>query len=471
LPGVTYMSQHDLYGIRRVLCTLIVLVSALVSHAGASATLLLEEPYGKLGFFSPTGHVAVYLSGVCADSPLVLRGCAQGETGIVLSRYDGINGYDWAAIPLIPYLYAVERTEDIPLFADAKMVTFLRDRYRRQHLRGIAPDKADGGIPVGNWYELVGSSYDRASYGFEIETSPEQDAALIRAYNSSPNRSHYRGVSRNCADFVKDVINFYYPKALHRGVVADVGITTPKQLARTLVRYSGHHPELQLSKLVIPQIPGSLPRSTAVHGVVESFFKSKKYIVPSAVVSPIFAGCVFAVYVGTGAGRFDPAHNALVFAPGGEPELPVGLEDRRAYQEELKGLLANTDAEGSSGHIRKQWARLQARAQMEFDAKGRPVLQMRVGERLVNVGVSADNILSSSSAPWQLVQELLEARLEAELSRKAAPTISEKELVRDWQLLQEARNVEGKELADGFTPRPLKIPASARPDKASSNLP
>jgi hypothetical protein len=100
------------------------------------------------------------------------------------------------------------------------------------------------------------------------ETSPEQDAALIHAYNSSPNRSHYRGVSRNCADFVKDVINFYYPKALHRSVIADVGITTPKQLARTLVRYSGYHPELQLSKLVIVQIPGSLPRSTAVHGVM-----------------------------------------------------------------------------------------------------------------------------------------------------------------------------------------------------------
>jgi hypothetical protein len=446
------LSQNNLYGIRRTVCALIALGSVFVSRAGASATLLLEEPYGKLGFFSPTGHVAVYLSGVCADSPLVLRRCSPGETGVVISRYDGIAGYDWAAIPLIPYLYAVDRPEDIPLFADAKMVAFLRDRYRRQRLQGIAPDKADGGTPGGNWYELVGSSYDRASYGFEIETSPEQDAALIRAYNSSPNRSHYHGVSRNCADFVKDVINLYYPKALHRSVVADVGITTPKQLARTLVRYSGHHPELQLSKLVIPQIPGSLPRSTAVRGVVESFFTSKKYIVPSAVVSPIFAGCVFAVYLGTGTGRFTPARNALVFAAGGEPELPVSPEDRRVYQEELKGLLANADAEGSSRHIRKEWAQLQARAQTEFDAQGRPVLQIRVGERLVKMGVSADNILSSS-APSYLVQELLEARLEAELSRKTAPTVSEKELCRDWQLLQQARNVEGKELADDFTPR------------------
>src|ERR1700728_2200596 len=455
------MSKGGAYGIRRPLCTLIMLAMVFVARAGASATLLLEEPYGKLGFFSPTGHVAVYLSGICADSPLVLRPCARGETGIVLSRYDGINGYDWAAIPLIPYLYAVDRPEEIPLYADAKMVAFLRDRYRRQHLQEIAPDKADGATPGRNWYELIGSSYDRTSYGFKIETSAEQDAALIRAFNTSPNRSHYRGVSRNCADFVKDVINFYYPKALHRSVVADAGITTPKQLALTLARYSGHHPELRFSKVVIPQVPGSLPRSTTVRGVVESFFTSKKYIVPSAVVSPIFAGCVLAVYVGTGAGRFDPSRNALVFAAGGEPELPVAIEDRRAYQQELKEWLASEDSESSSGHIRKQWEQLQGRAQTEFDAQGRPVLQMRVGEQLVNLGVSAENILSSG-APSQLVRELLEARLETELSKKTSRTVSEKELARDWQLLQEATSVGRKELADGFTPRPLQIPASTR---------
>jgi hypothetical protein len=455
---------------RRVVCTLVVLVSACVPRAGASATLLLEEPYGKLGFFSATGHVAVYLSGVCADSPLALRPCAPGETGVVISRYNGVSGYDWLAIPLLPYLYAVERPEDIPLFSDARMVAVLRDRYRRQHLGEVAPDTADGGVPSGNWYELVGSSYDRTIYGFEIETKPEQDAALIRAYNSSPNRSHFRTVSRNCADFAKDVINFYYPRALHRSVVADVGIATPKQMAQRLLRYSGHHPELRFSKVVIPQIPGSQPRSTAVHGVVESFFKSKKYIVPSAVVSPIFAGCVFAVFVGTGAGRFDPAHDALVFAATGEPELPLGREDRMAYQRELEGLLAQADTEGSWRRTRKEWARMQANAHMEFDAQDRPVLRMQVGDRLVRVGVSADNILSSGY-PAQVVQELLEARLEVELRHKTASPVSERELARDWQLLREVRNVEGKELADGLTPRPLQMPTSPRPEHASGNLP
>src|SRR5690242_10935772 len=91
------------------------------AFAKPSATLLLEEPYGKLGFFTATGHAAVYLSGVCAETPVRLRPCNPGETGAVISRYDGVAKYDWVAIPLVPYLYAVDHAEDVPLFADGKM--------------------------------------------------------------------------------------------------------------------------------------------------------------------------------------------------------------------------------------------------------------------------------------------------------------------------------------------------------------
>src|ERR1700691_152075 len=133
--------------LRRAVGMLLMLVAGCASLAGASATLLLEEPYGKLGFFTATGHAAVYLSGVCAETPLVLRPCALGELGAVISRYDGVGGYDWVAIPLIPYLYAVEQPDNIPLFVDPKMVTFLRDQYRRKHLEGVAPDKDNGETP------------------------------------------------------------------------------------------------------------------------------------------------------------------------------------------------------------------------------------------------------------------------------------------------------------------------------------
>ena len=420
---------------RRVLGRLVVMVLACASFAGASATLLLEEPYGKLGFFTATGHAAVYLSGVCADTPLILRRCAPGETGVVLSRYDGVGGYDWVAIPLIPYLYAVERPEDVPLFADAKMTAFLRDRYRRKYLEDIAPDVKHGETPGGNWYELVGSSYDRTIYGFEIETTPEQDEALIHKLNSSPNQSHFHLVSRNCADFAKNVLNFYYPKSLHRSLVADVGMTTPKQMAKMLTRFSDRHPELQFSRLIISQVPGSMPRSSTVRGVVDSFFRSKKYIVPSVVVSPIFAGCVAAVYVGTGAGHFEPARNAMVFVVGSDPERPLGREDRRAYQLQLKHFLAGAYPEKRGRNADKVWERLQSRAKSGVDDHGRPILQLQVGGSLVQVGVSADNVLNGN-APPQLVRQLLEARLQSELRSKSGQGLTDTEIARDWALLQ-----------------------------------
>jgi hypothetical protein len=442
---------------RRALCTLVVLVLACAGMARASATLLLEEPYGKLGFFTPTGHAAVYLSGVCAETPLVLRRCAPGELGAVISRYDGVGGYDWVAIPLIPYLYAVDSPENIPLFVDPKMVTFLRDQYRRKHLEGVVPDLDGGKTPGGNWYELVGSAYDRTIYAFDIETTSAQDQAFIKRYNSSPNRSHFHLSYRNCADFAKDVINFYYPRALHRSIVADIGMTTPKQMAKTLVKFSDRHSELQFSRFVIPQIPGSQARSTAVHGVVESFLKSKKYIVPSAVASPIFAGCVVAVYVGTGAGRFDPARQVLVFSARRTPEPPLGPEDRRAYQIELNHLVA-ADSDTSIAHIQKTWDHLMSNAVPGFDAQGHPVVRMQVGEETVSLGVTAGNVLDKGSST-QFAQELLEARLREELRRGNPPKVSEDDIEHDWKLLQKARNISD----DPVVARSAKLAPSSSP--------
>ena len=185
------MFERCVHQVRRISVLLLGTLLGCVSFAGASATLLMEEPYGKLGFFTATGHAAVYLSGVCADTPVVLRTCKLGETGVVISRYDGVDGYDWVAIPLIPYLYAVDRAEDVPLFADSKMVFFLRDRYRRRYLQGIAPDKSDGDAPGGNWYELVGSSYDRTMYGFEIATTANW-TALPRKFIWLPRPARFR---------------------------------------------------------------------------------------------------------------------------------------------------------------------------------------------------------------------------------------------------------------------------------------
>jgi hypothetical protein len=436
----------------RTLAGLTVLLGAFGLQAGASATVLIEEPYGKLGFFTATGHAAVYLSGVCAQTPLILRRCAPGESGVVLSRYDGVRGYDWIAIPLVPYLYAVERPEDVPLYADTKTVAFLRDRYRRKHLKDVVPDLPNGQRPGGNWYELVGSSYDRTTYGFEIETSGEQDEALILKLNSSSNHSHFHLLTRNCADFVKDLINLYQPKALHRSYVADLGISTPKQMAKALVQFSAAHPELKLSRFIIPQVPGNIARSKAVHRVVGSFFESKKYIVPSAVVSPIFAGCVTAIYFGSGGGRFNPRYGAMIFVPGSEPELPLSRAERRAYQKALAELLARTNLEASAREGQEAWEHLQSKAQPELDQHGRLVLQTKIGSPVVNVGISASNVLTFD-APAQFTQALLTARLHSELQKSSLGKVSNSQIGRDLQLLERAMTLDTS----------LKVSLASRP--------
>jgi hypothetical protein len=72
-----------------------------------------------------------------------------------------------------------------------------------------------------------------------------------------------------------------------------------------------------------------------------------------------------------------------------------------------------------------------------LDSQGRPILELQVGEKFVRVGVSASNIMNDN-APLELVRQLLEARLEAELRHALPRSIAEIEVQRDWTLLQQA---------------------------------
>lgn len=286
--------------------------SACVS-ARADAALLLEDPFGGFGAMNPTGHAAIYLNHVCADSPVRLRPCRPGETGVVISRYHRVGGYDWLAIPLIPYLYAVDHSYEIPATATPKLELKLRDAWRREHLESIVPDDPKHEIPRGEWTELVGASYDRRIWGFEVATSQEQDDALITRFNRHKNAAHFNIFFNNCANFSQKILDFYYPHSIHRNFVADLGMMTPKQAAKSLVRYSRRHPGDDLYTFVIPQVPGTIPRSTPVDGVVESLVKSKKYVVPLAVLHPWIAGTLIAAYLSDG--RFHPNPHAPVFNP------------------------------------------------------------------------------------------------------------------------------------------------------------
>ena len=424
-------------------CTAATMLLAFGSErAHASATLLLGEPYSYDGAFAGTGHVAVYLSRVCAESAVKLRRCAAGEQGVVLSRYHGIGDYDWIAVPLIPYLYAVERQDKIPLYADAKLEAFLRNRYRRQYLESIVPDREDGEPLEGQWVQLVGAAYDRTIYAFQIETAEEKDNELIELFNARPNAGQYKLLSANCADFVKQVINFYYPGALHRNVISDLGVTTPKQIAKCLEHYAGHHSELQFSHFMIPQVPGSIKRSKPVKGVVESAFKSKKYMVPLLVWHPAIVACFAAAYF-TGSGGFDPGRHALVLDPSLDLQPAMTAQQRREYLSRLD--LLNRELEADENAEAENWSHLEGTAEPTVDAAGLPAWRLRVRETQVEIGLTRSNIVSDSEST-SVARKLLVARLHEELRRNAVKT-AESIVGNDMSLLEQLCKVEERERA------------------------
>jgi hypothetical protein len=296
---------------------LLCLFAAAATFAHASVALFMEEPYGEFGAVNPTGHAAVYFNHICADSPTSLRPCHDGEYGVVISRYHKIDGYDWLAIPLVPYLYAVNSPNDVPQTVDKEQVAALRDAYRKQYLLSLAPDNRHGGSPKGEWTELVGASYDRTIHGFQVDSTPAQDQRFMTIFNNRRNVGHFNLLFHNCADFSRVVLDIYLPHAIHRNFIADVGLMTPKQVARSLVSYGKKHPELDMTAFVIPQVPGSIRRSHPVDGVAESLVKSKKYLLPLVVLAPEVTGGVAVAYLVDGRLKL----------PKGTPVFDIGDEE------------------------------------------------------------------------------------------------------------------------------------------------
>jgi hypothetical protein len=277
------------------------------------AALLMEQPYGVFGTLNPTGHAAVYLERVCADTPVRVRLCNPGETGIVISRYKGLSGYDWIAIPLIPYLYSVDNPADVPETMNEGTVNRLRNHYREARLGEFGEHLRPGNFFNGGWTELVGTAYDRRTYAFRFATTPEQDREMVARLNDRPNESHFNILFNNCADFDRFILNNYFPHKFGRTVFPDAGITTPKRVAYTLVTYAKRHPETQFSILEIPQVPGYRRESRAIHGVAESLILNG-YVVPIVILNPYVAGGLLADYLVRGRYNFIPKNPEKVDA-------------------------------------------------------------------------------------------------------------------------------------------------------------
>ncbi len=324
----------------------LVLAAIVCPRSQGQAALLLEEPYGFFGAINPTGHNAIYFGRICAETPVKLRRCHPGEIGSVIARYQGIDGYDWIAMPLIPYLYSVETAAQIPNHVDREQVNMMRDRYREKHLRTLGDDVFKGNLVHGGWTQLLGSSYERRMYVFRFETTPEQDDALIKKLNSEPNQSHFNLFYNNCADFARKILNSYFPHTFGRSIFPDIGMTTPKQITYKLVRYARKHPDAQLEIYEISQVPGYRRLSHANKSIAESL-TTTAYAVPIFLINPYVAGGILVDYLARG--RFHLVlRNPEVLEPAELStltDLPSAGENPARADEQPRPTLANIPAE------------------------------------------------------------------------------------------------------------------------------
>lgn len=292
----------------RVALPVLLALAGLTVPARASLSVFVGEPFGSWGTVMPLGHTAIYLDNLCADGPFHVHLCRAGENrGVVLARYHAIGPYDWMASPVLDFLFATENATEIPAYATPETVWSLRQRFRQQFLRPVVPDgteghevgdgRAAGAGAVEEWWESAGMAYNRRVWAYQVETTPEQDERMVQYLNDLPNRHLYHLKKTNCADFAAQLVNVIFPHAIHNDRIADFGLMTPKQVARSLVDYAATRPELALHVWEIPQLPGSMVRSKPIRGGAESGLKTKRYLFPLLVLQPEVPAYLAVIYV------------------------------------------------------------------------------------------------------------------------------------------------------------------------------
>ena len=216
----------------RLFLFLLLFLSGFLSgiKARADVTLLLEDPINFLGHVTSTGHAALITEGLFSDDHIHMRLCQPGESGSVVSRYKGVNGYDWLAMPPGPYMFAVDSAADVPATASLVEVDRLRADYRANHGASFAEDPPEYG-----WVQLLGASYRRRIICIRVRTSREQDLRLMNWLNGRPNRTHFNFFFNNCSDFTRQMLDVLFPGAIHRNLFFDLGMTTPKQLKSSCI--------------------------------------------------------------------------------------------------------------------------------------------------------------------------------------------------------------------------------------------
>jgi hypothetical protein len=419
----------------------------------ANVGVVLNESLNEsMDRITGTGHTALYFSNICADSPLKLRLCRPGELGSVMSTYINIgedHPYEWNIVPLSIYLYGVEDPQNRPIFGSGQVKHLLEERYREKYLSEYCETTSCRTGSKSEWREMVAATMIRSVYIFAVDTTVEQDEKLIAEFNNLPNKNNFNGVTRNCADFTRGVINFYFPHAVHRDYLNDFGIESPKAVARTFAHYALHHPESNFRVMHFAQVPGTIKRSSEVRAGTEQLYRSKKLLIPMVLFADHALPFIAASYLLTG--RFNPEHTFEKYPAGPDVEnftvqRAAGSPDERAqligtsgeWKQYRKGLDSTVQANRNiidKNDLSHFFKYLDHTGTASIDENGSIWMDLWEDGEPLKVGVSANNALAPGSNP-QLAYKFLLARTRDVLKSPKHSRETMLEFDQDWAMFQ-----------------------------------
>jgi hypothetical protein len=448
----------------------IAILNTLDLAAKADIGVVVADPTTVgVSVYTHAGHSLVYLSGVCAASPVRARLCEAGEQGSVVTTYPDFREtqeYAWNLVPLSLYLHGSLTPGDRLLYGSRLVKEALEEHAREGFLQEVC---ADGHCPQTQhsfWRDLVDANAVRDIFIFAVHTTRAQDQAAVDWLNDEPNVNHYNGFTNNCAVFTRSLVNLIFPHSVHRDFPNDLGMMAPKAAARSFTHWALKRPELGFYSMHFAQQPGDLPRSGVAQSGTETAIHMKKYLIPAALIGDHeVAGSFFVAYFLTG--RFgvykEFSRHPSSLAVGPEAEPVAAEEDRDEVQWSYVGTAAEQKRSTVLGlpqdwaEYRERFAAMQDSAEVkEFshkrffpqqfdsgkasvDAMGHPWLTMEIDGSTRHVGISNRNLMEAESDP-ELAFQLMLGRVGYVLHAKNHLRETMEEFRKDWALLEQTRN-------------------------------
>jgi hypothetical protein len=457
---------------RRLIRLTAVIALACPAIARADLGVVVADPT-NLGAsrFTIAGHSLLYLSGVCAETPIRARLCAPGEQGSIVTMYPDFHEaqpYAWNLVPFSLYLHGSLTPGARLLYAS----TFVKQSLELHAREGILQPVCAGDhcplLPHSYWRDTVAITADRDIFLYAVHTTPAQDQLAVDWLNRDPNRNHYNPITNNCADFTSSLVNAIFPHSVHRDLLNDVGLMGPKAAARSFTRWALQRPELGFYAMHFAQQPGDIPRSGLARSGTETVIHMKKYLIPTIVLGDFeLSTSIFAAYIFTG--RFGlykefshhPSPTIVTLesnersakADGNQTlqsSLHAASEQERAnilgtpqewaaYRERFAAIQSSIEVQNLSPDHKHPFLRQYASATALVDKQGHPWLTFGDGPSPRRVGISSANLLSSESDP-ELAFQLMLGRIAYTLKAKNHMQETMQEFRQDWALLEQTRS-------------------------------